>query len=51
MERAMEATGQGHSRQEEGEESEETPQLLLEWISDCSHTEEQKVRARITLHT
>lgn len=47
----MEAKGPGHSRQEEGEESEETPQLLLERIPDCSHTEEQKVRARITLHT
>lgn len=50
-ERAMEAKGQGHSRQQEGEESEESPQLLLEWIPDCSHTEEQKVRARTTLHT
>lgn len=36
----MEAKGQGHSRQEEGEESEESPQLLLEWIPDCSHTKE-----------
>lgn len=51
MERAMEAKGQGHSSQEDGEESEETPQLLLEWISDCSRTEEQKVRAGSTLHT
>lgn len=50
-ERAMEAKGQGHSRQQEGEESEESPQLLLEWIPDCSHTEEQKVRARTTRRT
>lgn len=42
MERALQAKGLGPSRQEDRGESEEGPQLLLEWIPYCSHPQERK---------